>query len=285
MLKISVLDVGHGDFAYAETTGQQSLVIDCGSGDVIPSKFLSKVSTIHELQISHPHEDHFTDIVELAKKNIRSFRCPYIEKYSDDEIAWRSGDTAKVATGRRLKSQIPPNDAAVPVGNGFGHTVHIPDVTDLHLSDPNTASAITTLSFGNFKMLFGGDLTEEGWEKLLKKPGVVAAVRSATVYKVSHHGRDVGCSDALFKIIKPQLCIVSDKTLDSTNLGTECIEWYRERTSGVIVNKSDGKTEERRVLTTRCDGSIHLRQMERESGGVTPTQLGANESRPCDYRR
>jgi beta-lactamase superfamily II metal-dependent hydrolase len=258
MLKISVLDVGHGDFTYAETPTQQSLVIDCGSGDVVPSKFLSKVNTIHELQISHPHEDHFTDIIELAKKNIRSFRCPYIEKYSDDKIAWRTRDKTKVATVRRLKSQIPPNDAAVPVGNGFGHTVHVPSIGDLDQDDPNTASAITTLSLGNFKMVFGGDLTEEGWEKLLKKTEVVSAVRGATVYKVSHHGRDVGCSDALFNIIRPMLCVVSDKTLDSTNLETECIDWYRERTTGATVTKSDGATEKRQVLTTRCDGSVHL---------------------------
>src|ERR1700720_847193 len=231
ILKISVLDVGHGDFSYAETPTGHNLIIDCGSGEVVPSEFLSNLSAISELQISHPHEDHFTDIVAIAKKNIRSFRCPYIEKFTDDKIAWRTGDKAKVATVRRLKTQIAADNAAVPVGNGFAHTVHYPDPADVDLDDPNTASAITTLSFGTFKMLFGGDLTEEGWQELLKQPTAASAVRGTTVYKVSHHGRDVGCSDDLFKIIKPKLCIVSDKTLDSTNLGTECIDWYRERTS------------------------------------------------------
>ena len=41
-------------------------------------------------------------------------------------------------------------------------------------------------------MLFGADQTEIGWQKLLKDPKVVDAVKGTLVYKVSHHGRDVG---------------------------------------------------------------------------------------------
>src|SRR5713101_972842 len=109
-LKISVLDVGHGDFSYVETPLGHRVVIDCGSGDVVPSDFLSKVSTLDELQISHPHEDHFTDIGGLAKKTIRSFRCPSLEGFSDDQIAWRTRDKKKIDILRNMQNSIAVNN-------------------------------------------------------------------------------------------------------------------------------------------------------------------------------
>lgn len=257
-LKISVLDVGHGDFIYAESPFGHTLVIDCGSGDVIPSKFLSKVSTIDELQISHPHEDHFSDIVSLSKKTIRSFRCIPLGRFSDDAIAWRTQDKGKVRTLRELKAAISANNDAVPVGNGFDHTVYYPSNSDINFDDPNTASSVTTLSYGSFKMLFGGDMTSSGWEAMLQNPSFVSAIKGTTVYKVSHHGRDVGCSNELFDVISPRLCIISDKSIDSSNENTECVDWYCNRASGCRIVKADGTAEERQVLTTRNDGSIHL---------------------------
>ncbi len=49
MLKVAFLDVGHGDFIYATTPLGDNLIIDIGYGDVIPSKYLSNVSTISVL--------------------------------------------------------------------------------------------------------------------------------------------------------------------------------------------------------------------------------------------
>jgi competence protein ComEC len=108
-LKVAFLNVGHGDFAYAVSPFGDSLVIDVGSGDVVPSSFLSKVTTIAELQVSHPHTDHFDDIVAMSKKTIQSFRCPQLDKFADRVIGWRKSDRVKIAKLRELKSQIPAN--------------------------------------------------------------------------------------------------------------------------------------------------------------------------------
>ena len=142
-LKISVLDVGHGDFVYAVTPNGHTLVIDCGSGDIVPSKFLSKVTRIDELQISHPHEDHFTDICGLEGKTIKSFRSYQVAKFRDEQIAWRSRDKTKVAALRRLATKLRADNDAVAVGNGFGHCVFLPKESDIDPNDPNTASMIT----------------------------------------------------------------------------------------------------------------------------------------------
>jgi len=257
-LKISILDVGHGDFIYSETPFGHRLIIDCGSGDVVPSIFLSKVSTIDELQISHPHEDHFSDIAAISKKVIRSFRCPPLGQFSDEVIGWRHLDKVKINILRKLQQTIATSNEAVSVGNGFNHIILYPNAADIDSEDPNSASFLTILQYGAFKILFGADLTTNGWEAILKNPNVVALIKGTTVYKVSHHGREIGCSPELFNLIKPALCIISDKPIDSTNENTESINWYSSQSSGCKVITKAGPSVTRRVLTTRNDGSIHL---------------------------
>ena len=261
LLRISVLDVGHGDFIYAMTPAGQALVIDCGSGDVVPANFLRNVTTISELQISHPHTDHFDDIIAMSKKTISSFRCPRLDNFTDDVIGWKSRDKAKIQKLRDMKRTLRSDDNAVPVGNGFSHSVWAPENIDAN--NPNSASYVTILSYGSFKMLFGGDLPDSGWKDLLKKPGFVTAISGTTIVKVSHHGRKEGRSSDLFNRISPKLCIISDKAIDNTNENTEATNWYTARSSGCKVRLSGGMMGDRKVLTTRNDKSIHIQANSR----------------------
>ena len=48
-----------------------NMVIDCG--DIVPSIFFNNKSEITELQITHPHTDHFDDIVDISSKTIHSY--------------------------------------------------------------------------------------------------------------------------------------------------------------------------------------------------------------------
>lgn len=258
-LKIAFLDVGHGDFIYAVTPTGDNLVIDMGTGDVVPSNFLSNVTTISEMQVSHPHTDHFDDIVAMSKKTIKSFRCPNLDQFDDKVIGWKKSDKAKVAKLRQMKGTLTADNDAVSVGNGFDHTVWFPGNVDS--ADPNTASIVTTLSYQGIKILFGGDLPASGWEDLLKKPAFVTAIKGTSVFKVPHHGRDEGCSDALFDVdgFAPRLCVISDKSLEKDNENTVATDWYTKRATGCTVVGSD---EPRKVVSTRSDGSIFVKVNE-----------------------
>ena len=257
-LKISVLNVGHGDFIFITTPNYENLIIDCGSGEnegeIVPNKFLNNVNTIHELQISHPHLDHFYDILGLANKSILSFRCPSLNKLSDTVAGLTDNDKKKIKKLKELKASIKSNNDSVPSKDGFSHTVWFPKNIDSE--NPNSLSYVTTVSYKNFKMLFGGDLQKEGWEELLKKDDFVKAIKGTTFLKVSHHGREDGCSEKLMDILKPtlRLCIISDKSLEKDNKNTANTQWYSDRVGKGILF---GDTE-RKVLTTRNDGSIHI---------------------------
>jgi len=252
-LKISVLNVGHGDFIYSTTPLGDNLVIDCGNdgGDVTPSKFLASVTTINELQISHPHTDHFGDIIALSKKNICSFRCPALEKFKDEKIGWRNNDSIKIAKLRSLKKSINTDNNAVRCDANFEHIVYSP--SDIDYEDANTSSIVTVLRYGSIKILFGGDLPDNGWCNLLTNKNFCSAIKGTTIFKVPHHGRTEGCSDELFKYIKPKLCIISDKPIDESNKNTVSTSWYSARTTGIFFGN-----ELRKVLSTRNDGSIFI---------------------------
>lgn len=259
-LKISFLNVGHGEFCYCETPYGQSMIIDCGSGSVTPSHFLSKIDIIDELQISHPHTDHFDDIEEISKKDIRSFRCPNPNSFEDKTIGWKKNDQSKIKKVRELYKHVKPNNTAIKSDSTFSHLVWKPST--FNKTDPNTASLITSLSYGNQQILMAGDLLKSGWEEMLKDDSFRRAIKGTTILKASHHGRENGYCPELFNCISPKICIISDKSLEKDNKNTSVTNKYTEalkKNGGGIefTRISDGTSVGiRYVLTTRNDGSI-----------------------------
>jgi competence protein ComEC len=266
-LKIAFLDVGHGDFIYAKTPLGDNLIIDLGTGDVVPSQYLEKITSISELQISHPHTDHFDDIIGISKKTIKSFRCTNLDAFTDKVIGWKKSDKDKISMLRQLKKTLNADNSAVKSGNNFSHTVWFPENVDPN--NPNTASVITTLSYKGVKILFGGDLPNSGWLNLLENSNFVKAISGTTIFKVPHHGRKEGCCEDLFKLsnFKPMLCVISDKAIEKDNRNTIATNWYCKRTSGCnVVGYSDKKY----VLSTRNDGSIYIEVEENGSCTIYP---------------
>ncbi len=266
-LEVAILDVSQGDFVYAVTPIGENLVIDVGTGEVVPSLFLKNVSEISELQISHPHVNHFYDLISISKKNIKTFRCPSLAEFDDKVIGRKEDDHVKIAALREIKEKIRTDNDTIKARRGFSHTVYFPDNIDY--KDPNTASAVTLLVYQGVKLLFGGDLPASGWENLLKKPDFVSAVSGTKVFKVPAHGRGEGCCQALFdlKEFKPLLCIISDKSLKKDEKSVIAMDWYSKRTSGCRIV---GYNEPRRLLSTRSDGSIFIRINEKGTCWIYP---------------
>lgn len=124
--------------------------------------------------------------------------------------------------------------------------------------DTNNLSMAVFFRFGPFKILFPGDLEEDGWLALLEQPDFRAELVGTTVLVASHHGRENGYCDELFSYCHPRAIVMSDKAIvHSTHNMTQT---YRQRVidhwpNGVLV-RTTGK--QRRVLTTRRDGWIQF---------------------------
>ena len=120
-------------------------------------------------------------------------------------------------------------------------------------ADTNNLSLVVFIKFGNFKILFPGDMERAGWLKLLEQPAFQAELVGTDILVASHHGRENGFCEEIFEYFTPDAVVISDKPIaHETQL---MVPDYRRviRPNGVIVSATNAR---RHVLTTRRDGHI-----------------------------
>ncbi len=288
-LRIWFLDVGHGDCAYIELPNGARMMIDCGCGeDHWPSKLLKYYGItkkdnpmtipndrrkygLDNIVITHPHGDHISDIQsihdEIGFYLLTGGYHNIIDRIKIEQIDFRKRgqdaakkfiEVVKKYTGKYDESKDRVS-LAKPVCVVKKHRfIDYEDGMDL-----NELSWFVSFEIGGHKILFTGDVTSEGIQKILssnKADSFKNFVKGTTVLKVPHHGRKNGCSHELFDAFgnKPILCIASDEILNERNEGTSNIQWYADRTSDQKI-KIDGEMQNRKVLTTRKDKDIFLK--------------------------
>lgn len=141
-------------------------------------------------------------------------------------------------------------------------------------TDTNNLSCVVFIEFGGFKIVFPGDLEEDGWLALLERQEFRQELAGIDVLVASHHGRENGYCKEIFDYCCPRAVVMSDKAVVHDTQGMT--ETYRQRViekwpSGVTVATTN---KQRRVLTTRRDGWI---QFTVDSAGnfiITTEKLG-----------
>ncbi len=287
-LKIWFLDVGHGDCAYAELPNGARMMIDCGCGDDHwPSRLLKhykltkgenpapipnhpSLYALDKLVISHPHGDHFADIESIHDDIgfcwLVGAYNGFIDKISTEKMDFRkqraSASTKFVDVVKRYTGQYVESEDRIALAKPacIVETMRFLDYEDD--MDLNELSWFVSIQFASHKILFTGDMTYSGVNKILasaKAESFKQFVRGTTILKVPHHGRENGCSQEMMDAFggKPWLCVASDEVLNEANEGTSNIEWYSERTSDVQIS-IDGVVQNRKVLTTRKDKDIFV---------------------------
>lgn len=264
---LRVWDVEHGACAMVQHImgqyGGKLAMIDSGSTENwSPStciKYNLGRNTLDYLFITNADQDHMSDLQGLWDAGINVpvlFRNP---SYTGEQM-------------RQIKRQSGPLSADaeryVAACSTFNHLVDEP--FNLHMggivattfwnsyptcTGTNDLSLVVFLKYGNFKILFPGDLERAGWRALLQRPDFCAELRGTDVLVASHHGRESGyCSD-IFDYFTPSAVVISDKPIEHETQRT--VPDYRRvvRTQGVRV-RTTGR--DRHVLTTRRDGWIQF---------------------------
>ena len=127
--------------------------------------------------------------------------------------------------------------------------------------DTNNLSAAIFISYAGFKILFPGDLEEDGWLAMLEQDAFRADLAGINVLVASHHGRDNGYCSEVFDYCSPQVIVMSDKAIvhDTQHMA----QTYRYHVMKVYPDGVNVATtgKKRHVLTTRRDGHIEFRVM------------------------
>lgn len=208
-LKVYFLNVGQGDAEYIKTPGGKDFLIDGGPDNSVLNE-LGKVMDFGDREInlvilSHPHADHLTGLLEVAKR------------YKIDEV-WETGVEYSSSTYDSFKNEIKKNaDQNIPAKivkagdiENFGEikiSVLYPlsSLENQKIDNVNNASIVARLDDKNFSVLFTGDAEEEVQQKLLDKN--INALH-VTVLKVAHHGSSNGLNEEFLKVVRPAIAVI-----------------------------------------------------------------------------
>ncbi len=237
--ELHMIDVGQGDAIAIRTPHGRWMLVDAGriwnGGDagrstVVPylRRFGGDLSLF---VLSHPHADH----VGGAATVLRALH-PFA--YRDGAFAGGSESyrqSLNVANALRIAwSRVHPGDSLSI--DGVSVTFLAPDSAwTAGLHDPNLASTIALVQYGDVRFLLTGDAEspEESW--LLAH---VASELHADVLKVGHHGSSTSSSSAFLDAVHPRIALVSVGAGNSYGHPSENV--MRELASrGITVLRTD----------------------------------------------
>jgi len=279
-MKVEIFDVEHGQCAMITCPPNgKKLMIDAGhaTGKWWPSiHFFGQ--DIEQVVVTNYDEDHTSDIVDLVKYcGVKSIlRNPSIKSHHLKYMKAITGGMGKgVQWLHDWLTRIESTPGGIPVSTDFGHVWTSPYWVDYpYFTEVNNLSVVTFINYGQFSILFPGDIEREGWKILLQNENFRREVQNVNVLIASHHGRESGCCDELYTLTgwKPQATIISDA--DKEHETQETVGWYTNRTVGCKVRGGG----ERKVFTTRSDGNITINVNLDSTWNIGPSGSTRKES-------
>ncbi len=234
-LEIDVLDVGQGDGIVIKTPSKEAILVDGGSTSnnslykytYLPYLKSQGITRISASIISHSDMDHISAIKELIENDfvIELLVLPDIANPDDNyrelcELAFSHGiELKKVYRGMKIEIDGLTLDIMHPY-KGY------------ETEDANEYSTTFVLNYGEFRMLFTGDLGGEGEEGVVEflegksdegeiklgksidgESNMVKSVDNNSwdidILKVGHHGSKTSTSDELLELFDPECAIIS----------------------------------------------------------------------------
>ncbi len=215
-VQITVLDVGQGDGIFIRSASGKTYFIDGGSSDVSspgsyriePFLLAQGTDTLDYVFLSHGDSDHLNGMTEMLANQkmgvrIRTLVLPP-EQFHDDKLAGAA--RTALENGTRLAVMKPGDKISEALPDvEFSLVCLAPEESLLAEKGSNAASMVLELTYGEFSMLFTGDLEGSG-EKALAESG---RLKSYTVLKAAHHGSRSSGSEEFLHIINPSVALIS----------------------------------------------------------------------------
>lgn len=269
-LRVTHLNVGHGDAAVVELPGAKTVLIDAGgtaagdfdTGESIVAPFLRsrKILQVDYLVVTHPRIDHYGGMRAVANEfSPREFWSGSLrgQTYRFDELeeALDKGKIRRVA----LNDRQPCREIAA-----VKFCVLYPGV-----NGSTESTVVLRLEFGKLRYLFAGDLDKRDEALLLDR---AEDMRSAVI-KVPRHGSATASTKEFVAAVRPQLALVSAGARSRAEAQrVEVAERYRDAGADMLSTYEDG------AIIVESDGQI-LRYAGYKSGKQGKIDLSAAEEK------
>ena len=268
-LTVTCLDVGQGDCTLLQFPEGINCLVDGGSSSnrkvweyvISQSVKYYGIRKIDYWFLSHADEDHISGLREFLteyqtgrwKENVSGITLerlvlpPSADDADFDELTALAGkngiEILQMDRGDTVGRTKP--DRTGDAGTSWSMTCLAPQKGGL-AGDRNEDSMVLLLEYGNFRMLFTGDL-EGAAEKKLAASG---ADLHADVLKVGHHGSSNGSSEEFLEAVSPRFAVIScgknnryghpsDETLG--RLDQEDAAVFRTDECGAVTFRTDGE--------------------------------------------
>lgn len=260
-MQVSIYDVDHGGCVVVTTPNGERLMLDCGRnvGRAWSPSEAFRDQRIDALFLLNLDEDHVEDLPELWNA------APIGSIVSNPTVSAGTLDLIKagcmragVRKAHEILSQFGPGVMGWPPEDlGGVNVTWFWNRFGTHHTDTNNLSLAVFVEYGDFCILFGGDLETKGWRTLQTHPAFNSFLARTKVFVASHHGRRNGQCDEIFEHLKPEVILFSDGSKQYVSQETD--NWYRTRAAGIPdLDKPEGLLgrPRRYVMTTRRDGTM-----------------------------
>ncbi len=222
-LQIDCLDVGQGDCALVQLPTGENCLIDGGSSSrdkiweyvIGPAVKYYGIAELDYIFLSHADEDHMNGIAEyiasyevgVGGRNVHGISVKHIVlppcASQADFLELR-----QMAGEKGLKVSRMEAGGKIAGGEGTAHAWQLlclaPERSML-TGEKNEDSMVLMLSYGQFRMLFTGDLEGEAERRLAASD----ADLHADVLKVGHHGSAGASGQELLARVQPRIAVIS----------------------------------------------------------------------------
>lgn len=253
-LRVTFLDVGHGDSIFMEFPNGANMLIDGGKGapqdkgrDVILPFLRSKgVQTIDTVVLTHPDADHAGGLASVIKGlHIRGvFESGTKSKnsaYADFEDA---------VTSKRIRRYFLRRGDSIEGARETSIICFNPPIEWIGDSDAdyNDASLVMKISYKEIDLLFCADIEEKAISDILR----YGQALNAELIKLPHHGERLSSAgQALIEKVRPKYAVISQgRTARETRNSKETeeslllkgIEVFRTNRDGAVSVIVDGRS-------------------------------------------
>jgi competence protein ComEC len=226
---VIVMNVGQGDATLIHTPDGKTILIDAGpegSGTVVSYYMHSLgMDVIDAMVITHPHADHLGGADEvLGEFQVLSIYHP---GYQMTTQAYSDFLTASAAEGCPVHTDadVDPGDY-INIGTAISLRVL---AIDASAPDPNSASIVLLLTYGNDSFLFDGDAPSAVEDPLPS----LWSISDVDYLKVAHHGSGYSTSDLFLDAIGVDVAFISVGENDYGHPSSDTL--HRLETHGVQV--------------------------------------------------